>query len=389
MFNLITFFYFIILIINAFLLQLEPTKTTIEDIITRPYSYKGKYVEINGLVNLYIQGPGGTNYYLLRGDYGGIIRVNTQESSPVINKKYIVRGIIYTEEESFPKRQLSVFMSEKERIALEFPVPTFFVEPKEINEGQIAFLNWNAPSASKVLINGEEVNAYGKREIMTKETKSFHLVAIYPDGSSKESKVTIKVNKSILMNLLKDHVIFILFGILLISLVFIVFYVFIKRPVSQKFPYVSPTMNQEMNRKEFIEDKFVYTTDDEFRTIKIVKNPLKTLKFIPGKFLIISGEDKGKELRIAGYPTKAGFVVSIGRKEVTGDKAFAHIQLKEKTVSREQAEFIYNDNKLYVRNLSETNYTQLNGIDLKPGEISEVYPKSIIKFGEVEFQYLV
>lgn len=381
-------FSYILIILNFLFYQLEPTKTTVEDIVTRPNYYKGKYVEVNGLVILYSQGPGGTNYYFLRGDYGGLIRVNTLETSPVINKKYIIRGIIYLEREYFPRWKTTVFLSEKSRSPIEFTAPNITLEPEEITPGQVATLTWNAPEASKVLLNNEEVNVSGKREIFSKETKEFHLVAIYPDGSSKESRIILKVRQGYLESLVKNYFVLILIFVLVVSLSFLIVYLLKRKstvPSIQTPPLESKPVKLE---KENLYNKPAYTTSDEFKTIKISAPP-KTLKFIPGKFVIISGEDKGKELRIAGYPTKAGFIVSVGRKEVLGEKAFAHIQLKEKTVSREQAEFIYDDNKLFVRNLSETNYTQLNGVDLKPGEISEVFPKSIIKFGEVEFQYLV
>ena len=92
---------------------------------------------------------------------------------------------------------------------------------------------------------------------------------------------------------------------------------------------------------------------------------------------------------ISGYPTPEGNIVTIGRESVSGEKAQAHIQLTERTVSRKQAELIARDKKLYVRNLSETNFTCLNGIEIMAGEVKEVKSGSIIKTGEVEFQYKV
>jgi hypothetical protein len=74
---------------------------------------------------------------------------------------------------------------------------------------------------------------------------------------------------------------------------------------------------------------------------------------------------------------------------LTGDAAYSHIQLFEKTVSRRQAEIHYIDNKMYLINLSETNPTQLNGVELKPGETAEILDESVIKTGDVEFKYLV
>ena len=99
--------------------------------------------------------------------------------------------------------------------------------------------------------------------------------------------------------------------------------------------------------------------------------------------------DKGKSFKIAGYPTPSGNVVSIGREEIQGERKYAHIQLNQKTISRKQAEIISIEGKLYVKNISETNYTQVDGIELKPNEKVELKPNSTIRTGEIEFQYIL
>ncbi len=129
--------------------------------------------------------------------------------------------------------------------------------------------------------------------------------------------------------------------------------------------------------------------DNDFKTIRIPSNSPKTLKFIPGKLVVTSGEDEGKEFMISGFPSPEGNVVSIGREVVTGDRAYSHIQLTEKTISRRQAEIIQQNGKLFLRNLSETNYTQLNGVELSPEEQVEVEPDSVIRMGELEIKYVV
>lgn len=127
---------------------------------------------------------------------------------------------------------------------------------------------------------------------------------------------------------------------------------------------------------------------DDLKTIRIITPP-KTMKFIPGELVIISGEDKGKAFKIAGYPTPEGNVVTIGREQVTGDRAFAHLQLSDslQTVSRKQAQIIYRNYKIYVKNLSQVNFTQVDGIELGANEEMELSPGSIIKMGSIELQY--
>ncbi len=129
--------------------------------------------------------------------------------------------------------------------------------------------------------------------------------------------------------------------------------------------------------------------DNDFKTIRIPTNSPKTLKFIPGKLVVTAGEDKGKEFMISGFPSPKGNIVSIGREVVTGEKAFSHIQLTEKTISRRQAEIIQSNGKIFLKNLSETNYTQLDGKELSPDEEVEVHPDSVIRMGELELKYVV
>jgi hypothetical protein len=129
--------------------------------------------------------------------------------------------------------------------------------------------------------------------------------------------------------------------------------------------------------------------NNDFKTIRIPTNTPKTLQFIPGKLVITSGEDEGKEFLISGYPTPKGNVVSIGREVVVGERMYSHIQLNDRTVSRRQAELIHKDDKLFLRNVSETNYTSLEGKELGPQEVRHVKKNAVIKMGDLEFQYIV
>lgn len=126
---------------------------------------------------------------------------------------------------------------------------------------------------------------------------------------------------------------------------------------------------------------------DNLKTMVIPASVPKTMKFIPGELEVISGDDKGRVIKIGGYPTEEGSIVTIGRDQVTAPRDFAHIQLKERTISRRQAEIILKDGKLYIKNLSETNYTKLDGKDLPPNTSSELKAGSTITFGEVEMKY--
>jgi len=130
------------------------------------------------------------------------------------------------------------------------------------------------------------------------------------------------------------------------------------------------------------------TADGGPETLKF-KSPPETMKFVPGRLVIAAGPDQGKEFRIAGRPTPDGNVVTIGRAEVEGEKAFAHIQLGDtyRTVSRMQAEIIQQDDTILIKNTSETNPTMVNGEQIPAGETMEIGNGDMIRMGELMLRY--
>jgi hypothetical protein len=117
--------------------------------------------------------------------------------------------------------------------------------------------------------------------------------------------------------------------------------------------------------------------------------PPKTMKFIPGKLVVAAGPDEGKEFRIAGHPTPEGNVVTIGRAEVEGERAFSHIQLGDtyRTVSRMQAEIVQEDQDIYLKNKSTTNPTMVNGEEVPPEEMVSLKNDDVIRMGELMLRY--
>lgn len=361
----------------------QTKSTTIEAIINNPTAFEASEVEFSGLVTQYVIDKGSTNYYLIRGDYGGIIRVNTAEPPPETNVKYLVKGIVYIDGNT--KRP---FVSEKVKSPIEFPDPVL-TGPNSVEKNENFTINWNAENATKVTLNGNPVEIKGTRTLALNESTTFTVQAQYPNGKFKEKSLTITILPQ------QNWLLYILIAALVILVIVFIYFQVRKRNIdSEVIPasaYQEPLQPQQQsfNATEFKEAKPEFTDDTQFKTIKMVKTQPKTLKFIPGKFVITEGLDKGKEFRVAGFPTSEGFVVTVGRKELSGDSAYAHIHLNEKTVSREQAELHYIDHKLYLKNLSETNPTQLNGVEIRPGKTIEVTPGSVIKTGEVEFKYVV
>ena len=107
----INFFFALIATFLISLTVIAQTKVTVEDIVKNPKTYENDEVEFAGLVTQYVKGRGATSYYLIKGDFGGILKVNTAEDSPQTNKKYKVVGIAYRD-----RSTLEPYISEKERL---------------------------------------------------------------------------------------------------------------------------------------------------------------------------------------------------------------------------------------------------------------------------------
>lgn len=302
----------------------QPVRTTIEAIVANPGEFDNGAVEFDGLVEQYVPATSATtSYYLIKGDYGAIIKVNTAEPAPETNRKYRVTGIVY-------------------------------IAP-EVNEPFVS-------EKTKTMIESTSQPAAGV-------TGSTTVTSSGGEGGRDKTLIYVLVG-------------------LLVLLVGSLLYFLIRR---SRTPERSEKIGGRASAGGPAMDIPTMSTANDYKTVKIPVSSPKTLKFIPGQLVIVSGDDKGKAFRIAAYPTAEGSIVSIGREAVSGDRAYAHIQIDNKftTVSRKHAEIISRDGKLYVRNLSETNFTQIDGVELKPGEIAELKPGSVMRTGELEFRYVV
>ena len=183
-------------------------------------------------------------------------------------------------------------------------------------------------------------------------------------------------------------------GGILLLIVLIGFY-FIQKKKNETPSYPSGGFTEPSGGNSFTspaggdaETMRITPNDSDFQTIKISTDAApKTMKLLPGFLEITAGADTGKKFSISGYPTPNGSIISIGREAVSGDRKYAHIQLTEPTVSRKQAEIIAVGSNLEVKNLSSTNLTQLNGLEIQAGQKMKLEPNSVIKTGEVEFAY--
>ncbi|OVE79448.1 hypothetical protein BVY01_02490 [bacterium I07] len=292
----------------------QSMKTTIEEIMDNPGRFESESVEIEGVVDQWIKGSTTTtSHYLLKGNYGGIIKVTTLQE-PKIGPRFKVTGICFIEAAS-----RTPFISEQNRTELDQPTEnTVIIEKEKSNSGLFIALI--------LLLVGLLAFLVYYQTKMKKAQPSTHAPTTFGE------------------------------------------------PVSKQGPGEGPPETVKIRK--------------DFSTVKIHTAP-KTMKLIPGELTIISGDDKGKSFKIAGYPTPEGSVVTIGSEDVTGDRAFAHIKLfdPQRTVSRKQAHIIDRDRKLYIKNISKVNFTEVNGKVLGPEEEIELTPDAHIRMGYLELKY--
>ena len=314
--------------------------TKIEDIKENLAQFNTERVVVVGVVrNFIVDQSNSLAYYELEGKYGDIIRVRANsEKEPKKLIYYVVEGIVYIQ-----SADNKPFIHEESRIEC-----IAIVEVKDTSDKQV---------------EDEEPG---------------------PQTSW-----------------IEENLIIVIIGIsILILIIIVVIVVLGQGKKKQKAEEEHRTQLESQKRKKEDERRANEQReasqpkpepDDDFKTIKIFIDDPKTMKFIPGKLEIISGDDKGRTFLISGYPTPEGSVVTIGRENVIGDRRSAHIQLDKRfqTVSRKQAELIYKSGKLFARNVSDTNPTQVDGSELKVGQMAEVKPGSIIRTGELEFKYVV
>ena len=318
--------FFLILIIGFFQSQLQAT--TVEDIVNNPGNYNGEAVTVEGIVVQYVEGSASTtSFYILKGYYGEKIKVNTASSEPEVNKKYRVSGIVYVDPISHQP-----FISEQSKSMLDaFPAtsPTQQRQGTQNNNQLLLILAF----LGLLIILG---------------------ILYYLSQKKKEDSFVQSASNAQQ----------------------------IAAPsMAQTMPSSSPAANSNA----------APSYNSVPSTIKMPQNVQnKTLRFIPGKLIIKSGIDKGKVLApLQAFETTNGAVITIGRGNVQGEGANAHLKIDDSllTVSNMQAEIIYKNSKIFIKNLSTTNYTELDGYALRPNETKELQPGANIKMGELRLQY--
>ena len=109
-----------------------------------------------------------------------------------------------------------------------------------------------------------------------------------------------------------------------------------------------------------------------------------TLQFLPGRLEIGFGADAGREIRFVNVPGPDGTDVTFGRVE---GALYRHVQLRDKTVSRQHAVMQWRAGHWFLRNLSQTNPVVRNGAVLDTVDAPCLQDGDRIEMGEVLFTF--
>jgi len=323
---------------NVTLAQVE---TSVYEIQQDPAVYLNENVKVTGLVIQYVPSTSNTlAYYILRDDNGAKIQVNTAFGEPVTNEKYIVTGILYSE-----FRQL--FISELERTPLVPESPTTVQTPTEI-----------APT----------------------QTIDYNLFLVFG-----------------------------LVGLAGISLIVLVVYLLSSKSKQQKTAVVTPVPQSAVpvssNTSSRPKPSTASNLDDDFKTFinssgqntLLVDKEYLTMKSMPGRLIVLNGDQADKSLGLFGAQTSDGQVITIGRdspdwkQHLKSGRENAHIRIQDSTntLSRLQAEIIYSNGEMKLKNLGQVNPTIVDNKALENGETKVLKNGSTIQAGNLKMRYEV
>jgi hypothetical protein len=165
-------------------------------------------------------------------------------------------------------------------------------------------------------------------------------------------------------------------GVGTLVLVFLIV-VFLK----EKKKLYHPEHEKNKDKSDELPDNPVYIENE---TLKFAEPPPGTLKLLPGKLELISGDESIKEIRFYKLPNVKEAVLTFGR---GSGNLYTHIQLKPMTVSLNQSKIVFKDGKHILYNYSKTNPTIVDGKPVLEGQCIELNTGSKIEMGEVVFEF--
>jgi hypothetical protein len=154
-------------------------------------------------------------------------------------------------------------------------------------------------------------------------------------------------------------------------------------PMAQPVALARPSAVRTMNAP-VLSDAGVPGTMVEGHAIRFSVPAEGTMQFLPGRLVIGTGVDAGREIRFVQVPGPNGTEVTFGRTE---GALYRHIQLSDLTVSRQHAVMQWRGGHWYLRNLSHTNPVARNGAVLDTVDAPCLQDGDRIEMGEVVFTF--
>ncbi len=297
----------------------------VDQIKSNPGFYDNKIVTIQGIVSQYMPGTAtDMAYYIVKCDWGGTMQVNTIAGAPETNEKYQITGVVYLQD-----RQ--PYLHEQSR--------------SKISGGGTENMEGPAISTNTILLILMAVVILGGLLYFMQKKKGKQ--AGSQPGGDKSGGETTGGNKP-----------------------------------GEKKP----------GGKSSKEDFTIKT--DEDNTIK-VEEEYFTLKALPCHLTILSGDQANKVLDLYGNPTPDGVIVTIGRDSsewkdhVKPGRENAHLRITDSTrnLSRMQAELLFKDDIMILKNLGSVNPTKVDGASLAVNDTVKLKSGSIIQAGRFKMKF--
>lgn len=328
-------------------------QATVDSIRASSDAFLNEVVVVDGFITQYVPSQQRTSaYYLLRDDYGGVIRVITTGDRPLVGARYRIQGLVSRD----PKDRKLVLI-EQARVKL--------AQPEDVTAGV------ETPISGQELLMPEE------------ERRPGEVTMPAPTAEETVERADTRTPAQWLWS--QETLLPVLLGAIAVAGVILVALsaVMLMRSRQQRTePSLPPAIPQPAQTQP--PPKPAETI--EGRTIKLHAPPAKTLKILPGRLEVLSGEDQVREIRFYKAPGMRVPEVTFGR---ASGAPYKHVQLKAMTVSAQQARLTYSNGHWTLTNLAKatSNPTRVNGRDLDVGEEVVLRGGDIIEMGEVSFRF--
>lgn len=400
-------------------MMLHAKQIRIDSILYNPGQYNNESVEVIGTVTQYVSGtPSTTAYYILKGDYGATIKVNTDAKSPEINKRYSVKGIVYinSNREPFISEKIKEIVTDRDEDGVvdskdNCPDTPNTDQTDSDGDGRGDACD-NCPNQANA--NQADRDGDGVGDVCDNCPDEANANQRDRDGDGVGDACDNCPDEANANQADRDNdgtgnvcdfpwIWVAIIGGAIIIVLLVLLLVRRKQPTTGKAapqPGPAPKGSETPSSSHDVQgDTIRYNVfqGNQGDTVKIPTSSSsdKTLSTMPGRFTITGGDDANKSFQLFGVPSSEGAIASIGREgdgweqKVPGNRKYAHILLQDstKTLSRLQAEFIYKNNQLYVRNKGNVNKTKVNGKEIEVDESTAVQSGDTIQAGQIEIRY--